>query len=177
MSSELKNKLCLWEIALFPLLGGIMFTSKLLMEFLPNVHLLGMLTATYTVVFRKKALIPIYVYIFLNGLFSGFATWWLPYLYIWTILWGAFMVLPKIMSKKVCMIVYPVICSLHGFLFGTLYAPAQALIYGLDFKGTVAWIIAGFPFDVIHGISNLFVGMLILPCATALIRATNHFNR
>ena len=70
------------------MLGTIMFVSKIVMEALPNIHLLGTLTMTYTVVYRKKALIPLYVYVFLNGLYAGFSLWWVPYLYIWTILWG-----------------------------------------------------------------------------------------
>jgi len=177
MSLKLKNKINLWEITLFPLLGIIMFVSKLLMDLLPNIHLLGMLTVTYTVVFRKKALIPIYIYVFINGLVSGFGTWWVPYLYIWTVLWGITMLLPENMSKKTCMIVYPLVCSLHGFLFGTLYAPMQAFLFGMNFKATVAWIVAGFPFDAIHGISNLLVGTLILPCSLAIKKAMSRFNR
>ena len=74
------------EICLFGILSALMFVSKIVMEALPNIHLLGMLTVTYTIVFRKKALIPIYVYVFLNGLFAGFNAWWVPYLYIWTVL-------------------------------------------------------------------------------------------
>ena len=70
----------------FAMLGTIMFCSKILLEVLPNIHLLGMLTMTYTVVFRRKALIPIYIYVMLNGLYAGFNIWWIPYLYIWTIL-------------------------------------------------------------------------------------------
>jgi hypothetical protein len=60
------------------------------------------------------------------------------------------------------------ICAAHGFLYGTLYAPAQALLYGLSFKGMVAWIIAGFPFDCIHGVSNFFCGILIVPIIKTL---------
>ena len=47
------------QMAIFAMLGTIMFCSKIVMEFLPNVHLLGALTITYTLVFRAKALIPI----------------------------------------------------------------------------------------------------------------------
>lgn len=140
-----------------------MFTSKIIMEALPNIHLLGMLTMVYTVVFRIEALIPIYIYVLLNGLYAGFDVWWIPYLYIWTLLWGITMLLPRKMPKKLAMIVYPAVCALHGFAFGILYAPAQALFWSLDLSGTLAWIVAGLPFDMIHGISNLIVGMLILP--------------
>ena len=77
------------ELVLFALLGSLMFQSKIIMELIPNIHLLGMLTMCYTLLFRAKALFPIYVFVFLNGLYAGFALWWYPYLYIWTVLWGA----------------------------------------------------------------------------------------
>lgn len=161
-------KLTIREIAVFGMLGGIMYASKLIMELIPNVHLLGVFTIAYTVVYRKKALYPIYTYVILNGIFSGFAAWWVPYLYLWTLLWGAVMLLPGSIPKKVQPIVYMTVCAAHGFLFGTLYAPAQAILFGLSFKGMIAWIIAGLPWDFAHGISNFFCGILIVPVITVL---------
>ena len=117
---------------------------------------------------RKKALYPIYTYVLLNGMFSGFATWWIPYLYLWTVLWGVVMLLPRNMSNKMQTIVYMIVCAAHGFLFGTLYAPAQAILYGLDFKGMIAWIVAGLPWDFVHGVSNFFCGILIMPIISVL---------
>lgn len=157
-------KLTIKEMTLFGMLGAVMYCSKIFMEFLPNVHLLGVFTIAFTLVYRKKALYPIYVYVMLNGLLAGFNMWWIPYLYIWTILWGVTMLLPKNAPK----IVYMLVCSAHGFLFGTLYAPAQAIMFGLDFKGMIAWIIAGFPYDCIHGVANLCVGILIVPIVKLL---------
>ena len=145
------------------MLGTLMFCSKLAMEALPNIHLLGMLTITYTIVFRKKALIPIYLYVFLNGLYAGFNFWWMPYLYIWTILWALTMILPRKMPRKVKCVIYPALCALHGIAFGALYAPAQALLFGLDFEGMLAWIVAGLYADLLHGIGNLAVSVLIVP--------------
>lgn len=165
------GKLTVREIAVFGMLGAVMYASKLVMEIFPNVHLLGVFTVAVTVVYRKKALFPIYIYVFLNGIFCGFAAWWIPYLYIWTVLWGAVMLLPKKMPKKICPIVYMAVCGAHGFLFGVLYAPAQALLYGLSFQGMLAWIAAGLPFDFIHGVSNFFCGILIMPIVLALRRA------
>ena len=166
MNKTNKKHLSIKEICLFAILGALMFVSKVVMEALPNIHLLGMLTITYTLVFRKKALIPIYVYVFLNGLFSGFGTWWIPYLYIWTILWGVTMLVPKNISPKLACVVYPTICALHGFAYGTLYAPAQALMFGMNYQQTVAWIVSGLPFDLIHGVSNIFTGLLVYPLST-----------
>ena len=156
------------ELVLFAMLGMIMFVSKLVMEFLPNIHLLGMLTMVYTLTFRAKALVPIYVYVFVNGLYAGFSTWWVPYLYIWTVLWGLTMLLPRRMPQWLCCMVYPLVCGLHGLAYGTLYAPAQALMFGLNWKMTVAWIVAGLPFDAIHAVGNLLAGLLIVPMVELL---------
>lgn len=161
-------KLKIKEIAIFGMLGALMYISKIVMDPFPNMHLLGVFTVAFTVVYRKKALFPIYIFVFITGIFSGFATWWIPHLYIWTVLWGAVMLIPKNMPKKVAPIVYIVVCGLHGFLYGILYAPSQALLFGLDFKGTVAWIVAGLPFDMVHGFSNLILGVLIVPIIKVL---------
>lgn len=148
--------------------AAMMFISKLLMEFLPNLHLLGMFTVLLTVVFRAKALIPIYLYVAIQGLYAGFNMWWVPYLYIWTVLWAMAMLIPRNIKPRAACIVYPAICSLHGFLYGTLYAPAQAVMFGFTPEQTVAWIIAGFPWDIIHGVGNIAVGLLIFPLSELL---------
>ena len=145
-----------------------MYASKMIMEIAPNVHLLGTFVIAFTIVYRKKALYPIYVFVLLTGVYAGFATWWIPYLYLWTILWGITMLLPKNMPKKIRPLVYMSVCAAHGFLYGPLYAPAQALFFGLNLEGTVAWIVAGLPWDCVHGISNFFCGMLILPIVRVL---------
>lgn len=164
------QKLKTRDLVLFALLGSLMFVSKLLLEFLPNIHLLGMFTTAYTVTYRRRALIPIYVYVMLNGLYAGFQMWWLPYLYIWAVLWAMVMLLPKNMPKRVAVPVYMAVCGLHGLLFGTLYAPAQALMYGLSFKAMLAWIVAGLPYDVTHMIGNICAGALVVPVSTVLLR-------
>lgn len=169
-------KLNIKEIAVFAMLGALMCISKFITEPFPNIHLLGVFTVAFTVVYRQKALYPIYTFVFLTGAIWGIGLWWIPYLYIWTVLWGAVMLLPKNMPKKIAPIVYAVVCSLHGYLYGTLYAPSQALFFGLDFKGTIAWIIAGFPFDLIHGTSNLCLGVLIIPIV-AVLKKTQQFTK
>lgn len=153
----------IFETVLFSMLASLMFVSKIIMELLPNVHLLGMFVITFTVVFRAKALIPIYLYVFLNGLYAGFNAWWVPYLYVWTVLWALAMLIPRKTPKWLACIIYPTLCALHGLAFGVLYAPAQALLFGLSFEQMLAWIAVGFPFDVIHCISNLCAGLLIYP--------------
>lgn len=156
------------EMTVFAMLGALMYASKIALEFLPNIHLLGVFTIAFTIVYRKKALYPIYIYVLLLGLLNGFATWWIPHMYLWTVLWAVAMMLPRKMPKTVAPIVYMVVCACHGFLYGTLYAPAQAMLYGLSFEKMLAWIASGLAFDVVHGVSNFFCGIMIVPIASAL---------
>ena len=157
-------------MVIFAMLGTLMFCSKIIMEALPNIHLLGMFVMTYTVAFRHRALVPIYIFVALTGLYAGFSFWWVPYLYIWTVLWALTMLLPRRMPRGLKCIIYPLLCSLHGFAFGALYAPAQALMFGLNFQQTLAWIGAGLAFDVLHGVGNFFTGLLIVPFGELLCR-------
>lgn len=159
------------------MLGALMYASKIVMEFAPNIHLLGVFTIAFTIVYRKKALYPIYIYVLLNGMFAGFSAWWVPYLYVWTVLWGAVMLLPEQMPKMVRPLVYMTVCAVHGFLFGTLYAPVHAVMFGLSLKGMAAWIVAGLPWDCLHGISNFFCGILILPIVSVLRLAERYADQ
>lgn len=167
-------KLNVKEIAVFGMLGALIFALKKVMEFAPNVHLVAVFIIAMTVVYRKKALYPLYIYVFLDGLFGGFSTWWVPYLYIWTVLWGVTMLLPKNMNPKIAPVIYMIVCALHGFLFGTLFAPMQALFFNLDFDGTIAWIVAGLPYDAIHGVSNFICGILIVPIIKVLTEVNKY---
>ena len=158
------------HIPVFSMLGVIMYISDVLMEFLPNVHIVGVLVIVYTVVYRYRA-IPIYIYVILNGLFSGFGIWWLAYLYIWTVLWGLVMLVPRKLPKKPRYVIYTVLCTLHGLSFGLLYLPVQ-MLYNSDIRYLISWWTFGFvAADVWHGIGNCIFGMLLIfPLSSLLIK-------
>ena len=164
------------EIAIFGMLGGLMYASKILMNAFPNVHFIGLSIMALTLVYRVKALFPIYVFVLMHGFVEGFSTWWVPYLYIWAVLWGVTMLLPKKMPQPVAVIVYMVVCGLHGLAYGTLFAPMHALFFHLDFKGMIAWVVTGFPWDIVHGTSNFIFGSMVLPLAET-IRMADYLTR
>ena len=163
VAKQRKSRLTVYEMAVFSMLGAMMYVSKLLLEWAPNIHLLALFIIVFTVVYRAKALIPIYVFVLLSGVFGGISPWWMPYLYIWTLLWGAVMLLPRRMPAKVAAPVYVVLGTLHGLLFGVFCAPSQALFFGLGFRGALAWIAAGFYFDLLHAIGNFAACTLCIP--------------
>lgn len=156
------------ELCFFALFGAIMYLSAQI-DIIPNAHQLSLFILVLTCVYRAKALIPIYLYVFLEGLMGGFNLWWYPYLYIWAVMWLFAMAVPKKVPKWAFVIISVFVCSLHGILFGILYSPFQCYaMFGGDWSLTYSWIIAGLPFDLIQCLSNGLHACLALPIINVL---------
>ncbi|MDR2458222.1 MAG: hypothetical protein LBD41_07085 [Clostridiales Family XIII bacterium] len=173
-----KNKLSIYEIAIFAVFGALMFALKFLMQVFPNIHPLALFIAALTICYGVKALFPLYTYVLLDGIINGFALWWIPYLYIFLPLWFEVLLLSKYLgeklSKKYMLLIYMAVLGFNGLTFGIMYAPMQALFFGLNFQGMISWIIAGIPFDLIHGISNTIIGILVIPLSSFILKIKNH---
>lgn len=172
-----RKGLSIREIVIFAMLGTLMAISDLLMEGLPNIHLIGLFIAASTLTYGIKALCRIYVYAFVIGLLSGFGTWWLIYLYAWPILWVSILLIPKRLPRLLIFILVHATVVLHGLVFGVLCAPVVALMWGLDFGGTVAATVAGFSFDLLHAAGNFAFGFLIYPLTVLLEKLTHGKSR
>jgi energy-coupling factor transport system substrate-specific component len=169
-SARRKAILTIREIAIFAMLGALMMVCDLIMNLLPNVHLGGVLIVVFTVVYRWKALYPIYVYVFLIGLFEG-ATLWATYCYVWAILWFMVMLLPRKMPPWLASVVYSIVCALHGFAFGFLWIPSQMVLMSFTFEQALIWWKFGFfTADIPHGIGNRVGSTFILPLVTLIRR-------
>ena len=156
------------EMVLFALFGAIMYLSAQI-DIVPNVHPLSLFIAAFTVVYRFKALIPIYVYVFLEGLMGGFGIWWYPNLYIWTVLWLLIMLIPRNINEIAAGILITVLATLHGIGFGLLYMPYQCFVF---FKGdwnfAYIWLLNGLPFDAMHALGNFTSSLLCIPLVRLL---------
>ena len=69
--STQRNKLSVRDLVLFAVLGAMMFLTTFALQMLPNIHLLAMFIATFTLTYRARALIPLYIFILLDGVFTG----------------------------------------------------------------------------------------------------------
>ena len=43
-------------------------------------------------------------------------------------------------------------------------------MFGYDFSTTIKWILAGLPWDAVHGLGNLGMGLLVYPLSRTLMR-------
>jgi energy-coupling factor transport system substrate-specific component len=150
--------------------GSLMFASRVAMQGIPGFHLLGLFISAFTLTYRKRALIPLYVYVMLEGVYSGFAKWWILYLYVWLPVWVMFMLAGSVrLARGVRTFTYMFLCALHGLSFGLLCAPVDVWLLGLSFKALPAYVAAGFfAFDVPHAVGNFFMGTMIIPLSELL---------
>jgi len=172
MSKYRKSLRLLRQLVLFALFGAMMFLSAQI-DLIPNVHPLALFIAAFTAVYGVKGLIPVMLYVFLEGLYGGFNTWWMPYLYIWPLLWLFFFLIPRKqrLNEVIAGILMTAISALHGIGFGLLYAPFQCFtMLNGNWEATWIWWLNGLPFDVSHMIGNLAASLLAIPLIRLLCR-------
>lgn len=152
-----------FEIVLLGMLGAIAFVCQVSLIFLPNIEVVSILFIVYTRTFGKKALFPIYVFVLLEGIFWGFGSWWIMYLYIWTILWCISMIFRRNDSS----IAWAVINGAYGLCFGALCSITQGILFGIG--SGFAYFISGIPFDIVHCIGNFFTALFLYKPLTILL--------
>ena len=160
-------------MVLFTMFGVLMFLSDILFEFIPNVHGVALFICVVTLVYRWRAIIPVAIYVMItavSSLLTGYTLWWIPYTYIFPILWLLVMLIPKKAPLRVKIVLSSVFMGLHGLAFGTLYAPFQMIMYDLSLEATLTWIALGFPFDLLHMVGNIAMSVLVYPIYRLLLK-------
>ena len=163
-----KLKPTLRDIALFGILGALTFGAKVAMSFLPNIEPVSLFVMLYAVVFGRKALYPIYLYVLLEILFYGIQLWNINYLYVWVILAvGAWM-----LRKSENPLSWALLSGVFGLLFGALCAPVYLVSGGLSFA--VSWWVSGIPFDLMHCAGNFVMALLLFMPLRRLLERLYH---
>lgn len=143
------------DIALIGIMSAILVAVQVTLGFLPNIELVSLLIIIYTLVFGKKTLYIIYVFVALEGIIYGISLWWINYLYIWTVLFTIVILLRKQQSTYF----WAIISGFYGLTFGALCSIPNLFISGI---GTaVSYWISGIPFDIFHAVGNFVVALLL----------------
>ena len=85
----------------------------------------------------------------------GFGLWWFQYLIAWPVLG----IVASRFRNTDSAFGWALISGIFGLFFGVLCAVPYLFMGGL--KTAIAWWIAGIPWDLVHGVAN-FVIMLVL---------------
>lgn len=149
------GKLTVRELVLFAVLGAMTFAAKYVMSFLPNIEPVSLCVMLFAVVFGKKWVYPVYLYVLLEILFYGISLWNINYLYIWAILAIAAYCLRGMQGR----LGWALLSGGFGLLFGALCGIVDVFIGGFGYALT-RWV-SGIPFDIAHCAGNFFLALLL----------------
>ena len=151
------------DIARAALMIAVIEAAKIALSHLPNIELTSFLLVVFTLYFGRRVLFTIPAFIIIEILIFGFDIMWVcAYIYVWPLLY----LLTRIFRGSKSVITLSVISGFFGLFFGFLCSfPYLFITTGTNptasLSSAIAWWIAGIPFDIIHGVSN-FIIMLVL---------------
>ena len=150
-----KARLTVRQIALFGMLGALTFGLKVAMSYLPNIEPVSLLVMIFAVVFGKKCVYPIYLYVLMEILLYGLGTWNFNYLYVWAILALA----AYLMRNTQSAFAWALLSGGFGLAFGLLCAPVDFVLGDLGY--VVSKWVTGIPFDIMHCAGNFVIALLL----------------
>lgn len=151
------------DITTIAMMVAIIEACKIVLAAIPNVELTTFLIILFTLHFKRRILYVIPTFILIEGAMYGFGPWWLMYLYSWPLL----ALITWLWRHTTSALSWSILSGIFGLCFGALCSIPYFIIgtIGEGIKSGLAtgfaWWVAGIPFDLIHGIAN-FVIMLVL---------------
>lgn len=157
------NKLKVKDITLIAMMVAVIEVCKIVLSSIPNVELTSFWIIMFSLYFGKRIYLVIVVFILIEGLMFGINLWWIMYLYTWPLLAFVSMrfkdhhsVYTWVMISGIFGLLFGLLCSFPYIVVGTV---GYSLLNGL--KTAFAWWVAGIPWDIVHGLSNMVI-MFIL---------------
>lgn len=167
-----KAPLTLREMVLFGVLAALTFGAKVAMAWLPNIEPVSLFVMLFAVVFGWKALYPIYLYVAMEIMLYGLGIWNINYLYIWTVLALAAILLRKMESP----LGWALLSGTFGLLFGALCGIVDVFIGGFGYAAA-KWV-SGIPYDLLHGAGNFAIALAAFtPLRKLLTRLYGNMKR
>lgn len=171
MKSEKKRILKAQDLALMGMMLATLEAVKRVLAFVPNMELVTLLIILYTLYFGRRIYYVIAAFILIEGCLYGFGIWWAMYAYVWPLL--AF--LTYLFRKKESIWFWSGFSGIYGFCFGALCTFPYFVIGGMDM--VISWWTAGLLYDVLHGISNFILCLILfVPLKKALAALQHRFE-
>ena len=150
-----KKGLSLGETVLFGMLGALTFALQVVMAPLPNIEPVSLLVMLFAAVFGWKSLYCVYTFVAMEVLFYGIGLWNINYLYIWTILAVAAILLRKMEPVSG----WALLSGVFGLCFGLLCGIVDVFIGGFGYAAA-KWV-SGIPFDLLHCGGNFAIALIL----------------
>ena len=135
---------------------------------LPNIEPVSLMVMLFAAVLGWKGLYPTYIYVAMEVMFYGINLWNVYYLYIWIVLFLGAMAMRKVRNP----FAWAILSGGFGLLFGGLCAIVNLFIGGPGYA--LAWWMAGWSFDLMHGAGNFVIALLLFVPLRKLLSKLYH---
>lgn len=151
------------DIVIIGMLAALLLIVQVGLRLLPNIELVSLLIILYTLIFQRKTLYIILIFVLGEGLLYGFGLWWINYLYIWFILYF----ITTLFRKSTSSISWALVSGGFGLSFGALCsipylfigATDKSILGGLHMA--FSYWLSGIPYDIPHGVGNFIFALLL----------------
>lgn len=154
------------------LMVAVIEACKLVMQGLPNIEMTSFLIILFTLRFPRLTCYVVPVFTLIEGMIYGFGLWWVMYLYAWPML----SLVTRAFSRADSPLFWAVVSGAFGLWFGFLCAVPYFFIgfagggFAQGLTQMFTWWIAGIPYDLIHGASNLAIMLALYRPISNLLR-------
>ncbi len=159
------TKLTVRDVAYLGAALAILEVGKVALDFIPNVEVVTLLFIVYTLCFGRKTLLVAFGFVAVECFLKGISVWVLMYLYIWPLL---ILIVHYADKRGAGHLFYCILSGVFGLVFGLLCSIPNLFIWGIGMAA--GWWISGIPYDIIHGISNFFMCLVLLKPLQAAMR-------
>ena len=182
MCSNMKNiekkkwKLTARDIALIGVMVAVIEVCKVVLMSIPNVELTTFWLIMFSLYFGSRVFFAVPVFILIEGLLFGFGLWWVMYLYVWPLV----ALLSFLLKKMDSVIGWSVFAGAFGLFYGffcsfpyvAIGAADGGLVAGIRYA--LAWWVAGIPYDIIHGVANFAIMLVLYRPIRAIMEKTKY---
>lgn len=144
------------SISSITIMAALLEVSKIALSALPNIEVITLLIVAFTLTMGRKTFCAVLVFVGLECLVWGIHLWTVMYLFVWPLL-----VLLVWLFRKRGNFWLSFLAGIFGLFFGALCAIPYLAIGGLPMA--FAWWISGIPWDLVHGVSNFVLCLVLLP--------------
>ena len=143
------------DIVLIGIMLSVIEVVKFSLSAIAGVEMVTLLFIVYTLFFREKMIYVLPAFYLIEGVLFGFGIWWFAYLYIWAIL--VFVV--YLFRRNQSVWFWSFLSGIFGLSFGFLRSFVYLVTGGVNMA--ITWWVAGIPTDILHGISNFIVCLVL----------------
>ena len=171
-----KVSLAIKDITLIGMMVAVIEVCKVARAWAPNIELTTFLLIMFTLFFGRKILFVVPVFILIEGTMYGIHLWWIMYLYAWPLL----VLLTWIFRRQQSVWFWSVLSAAFGLAFGFLCSFPYVAIGTVDggirngLYAGFTWWVAGIPFDIIHGVANFIIMLVLYHPVRLILKQAKH---